>query len=558
MKLSFIFFSISRIRAQEPEYDDEFTTPNWVSTSTFSATTEFSSTTSGASTFASTTFPTTEEMILSSIASSTEIFTVPLTDSPDFSTQEETTVRESTEGWTLPGLAAPLELLSTEKSEEPEESDESLKFGLPPGLNPTSTAVTVPEATTTAKTTTEEETTTISLETNNQNFPPFFTGQENQRSIDILGDYSVQCDNKRLCIYVRKQFLLDNQIREDEFVEFGLQGLQNDENGAICGEYQSVVDPTLDTTGYLQFCSFPNAISGWGCGTSFQQNDTHFIYENNVFFRRSPLFAIGINGTCTTERNMLVSDTMGVYINNPKMITMTIPIFRGGEFPVMMNLYQDMTWSAAYQQPPFLDLGLSPTEISYMFIAIRHIKPLPGASVQVLRLWGTPSADSRDPSFYNIISDQCREKVNGHPVFEVDNFLNGEGSIVRYQVPVFAFPNSGKVYLHADVRICFQDNGLTVCTKTCAPYTFSRKRRSSDELIDDSETITWGPIYINKPDDPTDRLGQATLKVANQEENLSGEVKLIIVVVIGSVSVLILGIILGVLLKRSLARKDFT
>ena len=47
------------------------------------------------------------------------------------------------------------------------------------------------------------------------------------------------------------------------------------------------------------------------------------------------------------------------------------------------------------------------------------------------------------------------------------------------------------------------------------------------------------------------------LKVANQEENLSSEVKLIIVVVIGSVSVLILGIILGILLKRSLTRKDF-
>jgi len=72
-----------------------------------------------------------------------------------------------------------------------------------------------------------------------------------------------------------------------------------------------------------------------------QQNDTHFIYENNVFYRRNANFAIGINGTCTTERDMFVSDQIGAFINDPKMISMTIPIQRDGSFPVGMFLYED-------------------------------------------------------------------------------------------------------------------------------------------------------------------------------------------------------------------------
>jgi hypothetical protein len=46
--------------------------------------------------------------------------------------------------------------------------------------------------------------------------------------------------------------------------------------------------------------------------------------------------------------------------------------------------------------------------------------------------------------------------------------------------------------------------------------------------------------------------------VANEEESISSEVKLIIVVAIGTACVLVLGIILGVLLKRSIQRKEFS
>ena len=80
-----------------------------------------------------------------------------------------------------------------------------------------------------------------------------------------------------------------------------------------------------------------------------------------------------------------------------------------------------------------------------MFIAIRHLQPFDGASVQVLRLWGTPTANQDDATFYEIVVDQCKQRVNGNPVFELDDYLNGAGHTVRYSVPVFAFKNAKEV-----------------------------------------------------------------------------------------------------------------
>lgn len=98
-----------------------------------------------------------------------------------------------------------------------------------------------------------------------------------------------------------------------------------------------------------------------------------------------------------------------------------------------------------YQKPPFFDLGLNPDELNYMYIAIRHLQPFPGASVQVLRLWGTPTADQDDINFYEIVADQCKQSVNGNPILEIDGYENGAGNTTRYVVPVFAFLNAPEV-----------------------------------------------------------------------------------------------------------------
>lgn len=69
-----------------------------------------------------------------------------------------------------------------------------------------------------------------------------------------------------------------------------------------------------------------------------------------------------------------------------------------------------------------------------------------------------------------------------------------------------------QVYLHASVRICFEDGNSVVCTKTCiSENTGYRRKRSITSLEDESETITWGPIHIVRPRAESE-IGEATVR----------------------------------------------
>ena len=68
-----------------------------------------------------------------------------------------------------------------------------------------------------------------------------------------------------------------------------------------------------------------------------------------------------------------------------------------------------------------------------------------------------------------------------------------------------------QVYLHASVRICFEDGNSVVCTKTCfSQKSGDRRRKSTTNLEDESETITWGPIHIVRPRAESE-IGEATV-----------------------------------------------
>jgi len=69
-----------------------------------------------------------------------------------------------------------------------------------------------------------------------------------------------------------------------------------------------------------------------------------------------------------------------------------------------------------------------------------------------------------------------------------------------------------QVYLHASVRICFEDGNSVVCTKTCFSQNSDyRRKRSIASLEDESETITWGPIHIVRPRAESE-IGKATVR----------------------------------------------
>jgi hypothetical protein len=135
--------------------------------------------------------------------------------------------------------------------------------------------------------------------------------------------------------------------------------------------------------------------------------------------------------------------------------------------------------------------------------------------------------------------------------------ISGLHNFVQYKIPVFKFPSSNRVYLHAAVRICFQDkltNGET-CSATCMLGSNGRKRRGAEEL-DLSEVVTWGPVYVKEHqyNHGETHFEISTMKKIENSESESFVIQTIII----SIMVIIITacvIILATVLKKKFATK---
>jgi hypothetical protein len=82
---------------------------------------------------------------------------------------------------------------------------------------------------------------------------------------------------------------------------------------------------------------------------------------------------------------------------------------------------------------------------------------------------------------------------------DVKLYANGESRLSTFSTGVFKFANFEKAYLHAKVRVCFEDN--ETCPKKaedCSSTSQARNRRFAPDAPDDGELISIGPFYISK------------------------------------------------------------
>lgn len=127
---------------------------------------------------------------------------------------------------------------------------------------------------------------------------------------------------------------------------------------------------------------------------------------------------------------------------------------------------------------------------------------------------------------------------------------SGVTNFVKYKIPIFKFPSSSVVYLHAQVRICFQDKlneeGLR-CETTCTVG--RRKRRNTAGDI--NELVSYGPVYITN-----DGLTQGlTHFEISESKSISTVVQAIIIVAITIVLTACI-VILVTMVKRRLHVKE--
>ena len=149
-------------------------------------------------------------------------------------------------------------------------------------------------------------------------------------------------------------------------------------------------------------------------------------------------------------------------------------------------------------------------------------------------MWATPDSDKSGDVYHQIIKDEC---ISTSQLIVQELVQSGTDSFIKYKYPVFKFPASDTVYLHARVRICFPDKlpiGQT-CTKECS----NRGKRSAAEYNRDEldDVITIGYMVETGVHHGAARLNMDTEVMTRQE--VKQMVHLIFVVCIGTRSYII-------------------
>jgi len=327
------------------------------------------------------------------------------------------------------------------------------------------------------------------------------TEDYNERQASLQPDYFVKCETTTMCLYTKKQFLTDKGVIESEYADFTLKnGEPSDQNGQTCGEWRIETDPAISTDDFITFCAVPVESDFWSCGTEILTNSTHITYTNGVSFSRGS-FSLEINFNCSWETDLYVAEPFGVKINPITFVSVTLPKQNRGKFPIGMHLFRDQTYALdnMFNSPPELEVGTNQNP-NWMYVGIRHMEPLSGVNIQILRLWATPDDNYENVEFYNLVDQQCPGEVcnalgSCNNIFGIAD--SGTTNFVKYTIPVFKFPATSVVYLHAQVRICFQDE-LAKLGQTCETVcTNARKRRETTQVIE-TELLSYGPVRLTE------------------------------------------------------------
>lgn len=101
---------------------------------------------------------------------------------------------------------------------------------------------------------------------------------------------------------------------------------------------------------------------------------------------------------------------------------MTVPLFETGEFPVGMHLFKTNEYSLTdmYNSPPTLELL---NNRNYMFVGIRHIEPIGGVTLQIIKMWATPDSTADNAIKYQLVTDQCTGTVGKDEGWSYKSYL---------------------------------------------------------------------------------------------------------------------------------------
>lgn len=232
-----------------------------------------------------------------------------------------------------------------------------------------------------------------------------------------------------------------------------------------------------------------------GCGTAIELSDTHVTFVNALSTIHNEANEItAVNGIIfgnqltekqTTKVSMSVSCTFPldytVTADYPFLPQINMQVFKfnvsgHGEFSAVMQLYEDETYESAYTTVPeikeeeMLNVGISLIESQD-----------PTIRVTTLQCWATPEQDPHGELQHYLIQEGCA--VDGVLDGTLAILENGQSKMAKWQGAVFQFVGYDEVWLHCDIKVCFND-------QDCLPSCGSLGRRKRRDIIEDIVTIS--------------------------------------------------------------------
>lgn len=330
---------------------------------------------------------------------------------------------------------------------------------------------------------------------------------------------SVQCLQNKMCISIEKQFLADKEITT-YYDKLELRNVTDK-----CGNtfINANTDPDWESNTHVELCTTDGFLS---CGTRMEMNDTHVSYINQIITRNeenqlpgqlmSPIIReYVIPWHCIYPLEYVVGletespngDDGGYYIpeiSPIEYITIQSPLLqKENTYPVFMQLFESENFRTPFTEAPIL------TNTEKLNVEVKMVGP-DDAKIQLVNCWATPYGGQTqgeiDNYKFDIIKDYCITEDASDSI-AANIIKNGKSHSSQYTANVFKYNEevgTDKVYLHCNVRVCFDDNSKCDLSRGFCDNNRRRKRglaESAEIALDPSiTTVHAGPFTLLSDD----------------------------------------------------------
>jgi len=308
-------------------------------------------------------------------------------------------------------------------------------------------------------------------------------------------NFELSCELDEICLELEDQFFEEHEISNPSKIHLKDSSCFAEKEKTESGKWRWCTRRSENAeTGMLE----PN----FDCLTESEINSTHIVYRNalardvlpgEIIIGNDIPRAISMPFGCAWPLNVFVSTSHETEFELHDTVEIVSDVIGEGVYAAKMHLYSDDSFTQPLDEIP--ELGIKDN----VFVGVELLTSNSGVNIIVEKAWATPlPTASASPINIPIVDDRC-PSLSFLESLDVKLYTNGESRLSTFSTGVFKFANFEKAYLHAKVRVCFEDN--ETCPKKaedCSSNSSARNRRFAPDAPDDGELISIGPFYISK------------------------------------------------------------